>query len=107
MAAGDILSILWRLFDRLSFSHVLSGAVQSAPGGGGLPWSDSKLRPDACLWYPLHLNGGSLHTCSFPRECIDIHDGICLGTSQRRCQNELFGILHISCTIPPMVVSSS
>ena len=81
---------------------VLTGPIQPFVGRRWFPGENGKLCTDAPVWNPLHFTSRSLHTCTLSGKCLDIHDGICMGTTQWRCKNELFGILSIQCSLLAM-----
>lgn len=74
---------------------VCIGTLLSVARRGRFSRTNSKLCTDAPLWYWLHDRSSILHWCSLFGISTDVHDGLRVGTTQRRCQNEFSWFLHI------------
>mmetsp|Transcript_15010 Transcript_15010/g.31581 ORF Transcript_15010/g.31581 Transcript_15010/m.31581 type:complete len:184 (+) Transcript_15010:338-889(+) len=102
MAFGNNVSVLRDVFDRLSISHVFSGAL--LPPAGRRRFS----RKNGSLCYDDHVRCNfydrSCTVCQrpLPWKFPDLHDGLCVGKEERRYENELPRSFHFQCPIPPL-----
>lgn len=128
LAIDHFLSLLWSLLNRLSISHVLSrkwravwlvslngyvclccydfhlfiGSIQPIVRGRWFPWKNSQLCAHAHLWSGQHDVGGILCWCSFPGKCSDVYDGLCMGATEPRRQDEFPRFLYVQRPLRPV-----
>jgi len=102
MEIDNDVFILRDVFDRLFVPHVFSGTILPHARRGGFPRSNRPLRNDDPIRSHLHDGRRALRLRALPRELPILHDGIRLGTTQRRHAHELPRRVHVQRPIPPV-----
>ncbi len=106
MAASHHVLILWNVFCRIFIPHVLFGSILPFARGGGFSWENCSFRDDDNVRSNFYDSSGALRKRPFPWEFTLIHDGVRLGTAQRRYEDELLGNIYIQCPLSSLGYAS-